>query len=248
MQVGWREKRVGMAATKVGSRIVVRGAAGPPLTLRALRAIELEGGWAVPVMADLTAIFNAGLDSGQVEIEVSTDRGTVCLDAEIVHSDGNFVVRAPGLRTAAVTEQRRENVRASLALSVRGTVLSTRGGPAGAEPVTRHDSPAGPRQVLDGLTRTVSAGGLCVVFGALPSGAQQGARLYLELTMPGGELAPAVVSVVERAPVKDGVLARLRFLDISPLDSERLVRMVFARQRADLAERRGTPRPRQLPH
>lgn len=235
-----------MATTKVGSRITIRGAGGP-LVLRALRAVELEGGWAVPVMADLSAVRSAGVGpEADVEIDVVTEAGVLRLDAEIVHSGGMFVVRAPGLRTAAVTEQRRENVRAAISMAVRGTVLSTGAEPA-AEPVTRHDGPAGPRKVLEGTTSTVSAGGLCVVFGALPPGARDGAQLYLELTMPSGDLAPAVVSVVQRKPVEGGVLARVRFLDISPLDSERLVRMVFARQRSELAERRSTPRPNQLP-
>lgn len=233
-----------MAATKVGTRIVVKGRSGR-LMLRALRAIELEGGWAVPVMADLAALASAGIQAGDVEIDVLTDRGSVCLDAELVHSDGMFLVRAPGLRTASITEQRRENVRAAVSMPVRGTILTARRGPG--EQVSRHDGPTGPRHVLEGTTRTVSATGMSVVFGALPAGAQEGTRLYLEFTMPGGDVAPAVATVVQRQPVSGGVLARVRFLDISPLDSERLVRIVFARQRAELAERRRTPRPRELP-
>ncbi len=243
-----------MAATTVGSRIVIR-APGGPVVLRALRAVELEGGWVIPVMGDLAALENCGSDAEPVQAEITSVDGIIRLDAEIVHAGPILALRAPGLRTAAVSEQRRENVRAAIALTVRGTVLSPGNGP-GESPAgdPRGDSgrPAGgpasrparvrPREELEGTTRTVSAGGLAVVFGDLPPSAQSGARLYLELNLPGGDLAPAVASMVERHPVKGGVLARLRFIDISPLDSERLVRMVFARHRADLADRRGETR------
>ena len=41
----------------------------------------------------------------------------------------------------------------------------------------------------------------------------------------------------------EGSTLRARFLDISPLDRERLVRLVFTRQRAELAERRVEAQP-----
>jgi c-di-GMP-binding flagellar brake protein YcgR len=227
-----------MAAVTAGTKIVIRGT-GRPVVLRALRPAQLDGGWAVPVMADLAALEDAGVRPGQIEIEVRTDEGTVSLDAEIVRSGDLFLVRAPGLRTAAMTEQRRDDVRAPVCLPVRGSILATH--PAGSG--TRHDGPQGPAAVLTGMTRTVSGGGLCLVLDELPAGARTGARLYLELTMPGGDLAPAVLRIVSREPVRDGVLVRARFDDISPLDSERLVRMVFTRQRTELAERRAAVRP-----
>jgi len=208
-----------MAATSMGGRIVVRTSRGAVL-LRALRAVELEGGWVVPVIADLSALERAGATGGTVSAEFATGTGPVRLDAEIVCRAGIFALRAPGLRPAAMVEQRRENVRAAIALAVRGSVLSA------------------PEHVLEGRTRTVSAGGVAVVVDAAPAQAVAGARMFLEITMPTGDLAPAVAIVVDRQRLKDGLLLRLRFADISPLDSERLVRMVFARQRADLADRR----------
>jgi hypothetical protein len=61
-----------------------------------------------------------------------------------------------------------------------------------------------------------------------------GARIYLELGLPGGDLALAVMSVIDQR----GPRVRASFVDISPLDRERLVRLVFKRQRAELADRR----------
>jgi hypothetical protein len=215
-----------MTSVQVGSRILVRGER-QAVVLRTLRAADLEGGWAVPVMADLAALQSAGLGPGPAEVEIRTPQGLCTLDAELVRGHDGFTLRAPGLRTAAVMEQRREAVRAMVALPLRGTVLA-RGATA----------PDGPSPVLTGRTRTVSAGGLAVALDVPAGSLPPGATLYLELALPGGDLAPVVVTVLGREQDDDGDMLRVRFADISPLDRERLVRLVFAQQRADLAERR----------
>jgi hypothetical protein len=87
--------------------------------------------------------------------------------------------------------------------------------------------------VLQGVTATGSGGGLSVDLRAA-AGLVPGARIYVEIGMPGGDLAPAVMTVLEH----DGPRVRAEFVDISQLDRERLVRLVFTRQRAELAERR----------
>jgi hypothetical protein len=195
------------------------------LVLRSLRAVELDGGWCVPVMGDVGAMQAAGLTTPTTLVEFPTDAGPVRLDAELVQADDTFVLRAPGLRTAAMIEQRRENVRGLVQLPFRGTVL--------AAASTRSQVPDSTGVDLEGITQTVSGGGISADLDGTLS-VTPGSRIYVELGMPGGDLAPAVMTVVEHA----GPRVRARFTDISPLDRERLVRLVFARQRAELAERR----------
>jgi PilZ domain len=222
-----------MAALMAGSRILVVAGASRPIVLRALRSADLSGGWVVPVLAGLGALEAAGAEHGSagepwpIEIDVVTDAGRLRLEAELVSTGELLLVRAPGLRTAALTEQRRTDVRGRVAIEVRGTVLA---------------APA-PASVLTGVTTTVSGGGLCVLLGDAPRAVTAGCRLYVELSMPGGEPAPAVVSVVSREPSPDGVLVRMRFTDISARDTERLVRLVFSQPQAEPGQRRRSLRP-----
>jgi hypothetical protein len=216
-----------MTTVAAGSKLVVHGTHAPVI-VRALGAASLEGGWSVAVLGDVAALQAAGLSGRTVLVEFPTEAGPVRLDAEVVQADGDFVLRAPGLRPAAIVEQRRENVRARVQLALRGTVVENSG------PVRRalRTAPA-PTAVLAGTTETVSGGGISLLLQGVGKVAA-GSTLYVELGMPGGDLAPAMVSVLEH----DGPAVRARFVDISPLDRERLVRLVFTRQRADLAERR----------
>ena len=217
-----------MTTVASGSKVLVHGSQST-VTLRSLRSVDLDGGWSVGVLGDLGQLEAAGVSAPLVDVEFVIDGTRVRLDAELVKSEGVFLLRAPGLRTAALEEQRRENVRALIRLPLRGTVL------------TASDSPTRPRgdeQVsgdiqLSGVTRTVSGGGISVELEE-QSGVVPGTTIYIELEMPSGELAPAVLTVVEQ----EGPTVRARFVDISPLDRERLVRLVFTRQRAELAERR----------
>jgi PilZ domain-containing protein len=223
-----------MISVTAGSRLLVHGTACA-VVVRALRAADLEGGWSVAVLGDAAALQAAGLTGRTAVVEFPTDHGPVRLDAEIVHADGSFLLRAPGLRTAAVVEQRREDVRALVRLPLRGTVLAAASAATRSQATddidARPDGVVG--VVLAGSTQTVSGGGVSLELQDTP-GIAAGTTIYLELGMPGGDVAPAVLTVIDH----DGPTVRARFVDISPLDRERLVRLVFTRQRADLAERR----------
>jgi hypothetical protein len=215
-----------MTSVAPGSKLRVHGAQAP-VVLRSLRPVTLEGGWSVAVLGDVAALQAAELAGRTLVVEFPTDHGPIRLDAELLQADGSFLLRAPGLRTAAIVEQRRVDVRALVRLPLRGTVLSA----AATRSEATDDHSAG--AVLAGTTETVSGGGISVELQGV-DGVDAGATIYVELGMPGGDLAPAVLTVINH----DGPTVRARFVDISPLDRERLVRLVFTRQRADLAERR----------
>jgi hypothetical protein len=220
-----------MTSVASGSRLLIHGAEA--VVLRTLRPVQLEGGWSVAVLGDVAALLAAELAPGPVVAEFSTDHGPLRLDAEIVQGEGSFLLRAPGLRTAAMVEQRREDVRALVRLPLRGTVLSAVATRSQATEDIDARSAETAGVMLAGTTETVSGGGISVELPDQP-GVTPGMTIYVELVMPGGDLAPAVLTVIDH----DGPTVRARFVDISPLDRERLVRLVFTRQRADLAERR----------
>jgi len=224
-----------MTTVAAGSRLLVQGEQAS-VVLRALRAAQLEGGWSVAVLGDVAALQAAGLTGRTAVVEFPTENGPVRLDAEVVQADGHFLLRAPGLRAAAIVEQRRENVRALVRLPLRGTVLaaaSTASRPTTTRSQAGEDiAEAGPGVVLAGTTESVSGGGISLELQGADVAA--GSTIYIEIGMPGGDLAPAVLTVLDH----DGSTLRAQFVDISPLDRERLVRLVFTRQRAELAERR----------
>jgi hypothetical protein len=222
-----------MSSVAAGSRLLVHGPLAP-VVLRTLRPTQLEGGWSVAVLGDLAALQSAGLAGKTVVVEFPTEHGPARVDAEVVQTGDSFLLRAPGLRAAAIIEQRRQNVRALVRLPLRGTVLA--GGSitrlqASEDIAAAADGDAG--VVLAGITETVSGGGISIELQEA-AGVVPGSTIYIELWMPGGVLAPAVLTVLDR----HGSTVRARFMDISPLDRERLVRLVFTRQRAELAERR----------
>ena len=222
------------ASVAAGSRLLVHMAGGGTAVLRSLRAVSLSDGWCIPVLADAAA-----LAAPATAVDLPTDDGMVRVDVELVRLDGALALHAPGLADAVLV-QRRSDLRGALRLRVRGALLSAgpvRRARGGAETVaaTPSDLPA----AVEGTTLSVSAGGvaLCVdgPGGTLPAGA----RLYAEFELPGGELVPAVLAVVEHAEGDAGSsFLRGRFLDISPRDRERLVKLVFARHREELAARR----------
>jgi hypothetical protein len=221
-----------MTSVAAGSRLLMHGTRSP-VVLRSLRDVQLEGGWSVAVLGDLAALQAAGVTGRSALVEFPTENGPLRLDAEVVQADNGFVLRAPGLQPAAIVEQRRENVRAPVRLPLRGTVL------APASTATRsqacEDIAAGTDggALLTGTTATVSGGGISLELRGI-AGLDAGTTIYVELGLPGGDLAPAVLTVLDQ----HGHTVRARFVDISPLDRERLVRLVFTRQRAELAERR----------
>jgi hypothetical protein len=223
-----------MTTVTAGSRLVIHGPEST-LTLRTLRTIELVGDWYVPVMADLELLQAAGVTDATSEVDFPTDQGRLRLDAELLQTDEALVLRAPGLRTAAMIEQRRENVRGLVRLPLRGKVLVSSGAASrsqGAQEAQESDRPEIGVD-LAGTTSSVSGGGISAEL-TMADWVDAGSKIYVEIEMPGGDLAPAVMTVLHH----EGQLVRARFVDISALDRERLVRLVFARQRAELAERR----------
>jgi hypothetical protein len=220
-----------MTTVAAGSKLVVHGP-DSPVVLRVLREAQLVGGWSVAVLGDVAALQASGVTGTPVLVEFPTESGMLGLDAEIVHADGTFLLRAPGLRAAALVEQRRENVRALVRLPLRGTVLAAQA-PATRAQANQDIAYGGPGVALAGITESVSGGGISLALEGADEVAP-GATIYLEIGMPGGDLAPAVLTVLDQ----DGMVLRARFVDISPLDRERLVRLVFTQQRAELAERR----------
>jgi c-di-GMP-binding flagellar brake protein YcgR len=89
--------------------------------------------------------------------------------------------------------------------------------------------------VIAGHTLDVSAGGARLDLPALQGRLGEGCRLYTEIELPGSQVAPAVVAVVRHSPPGP---AQVKFLDVAPVDRERIVRLVFEAERRLLAERR----------
>ena len=238
-----------MASVATGSRLVVHaGEVG--VTLRVLRGVDVgRAGWTVPVMADLEHLKSLvdaggpGAHTHRVVVEIPSEDGPLRMDAEIVVTEADLTLRAPrarptrAIRAAALTDQRRENVRGLVKLEFRGTLMqrppST---PRGRRRSPGHLAALGPgdgaQAELVGSTTSVSAGGVCVDLGQGRPLAE-GLTLYGEITLPNGDLVPALLLVVEQTP--QGF--RAEFSDISPIDSERLVRLVFDRERGGLAKR-----------
>lgn len=239
-----------MASVARGSKLVVRSGERC-VPMRSLRSVDISGtGWAIPVLADLNSLLAAGLPGApgqRVVLDLTTDAGPVQVDVEIVATDGDLMLRAPRkqasrpVRAAALTDQRRENVRGPVRLEFRGTVMSRAGARVGLRgPVSRREKGAlaamgpgeGARAHLVGATTSISAGGVCVDLDeSVP--VEAGDSLYGEITLANGDLVPALMIVLEQT----GKGFRAEFTDISPIDSERLVRLVFHRERGELANR-----------
>jgi PilZ domain len=213
-----------MVAVAPGDRVVLRTDEGY-VALRVLRGAELVGAWRLDVLALV----------GQVRplsgvLELPTVGGPVVrLPARLAVVDGAVVLQAGrsdtpnGAAPSGDVPQRRVDVRAEVHLPVRAAAVDRRG-----EEVLRGG-------VLAGHTLDVSAGGARLDLPGLQDRLGDGCRLYTEIELPGGPLAPAVVAVVRHAPPGP---AQVRFLDVAPVDRERIVRLVFEAERRLLAERR----------
>jgi c-di-GMP-binding flagellar brake protein YcgR len=163
-------------------------------------------------------------------LELPTVGGPVVrLPARLAVVDGAVVLQAgrsenpTGVAPSADLPQRRVDVRAEVHLPVRAAAVDGRGERA------LHGA------VLVGHTLDVSAGGARLDLHGLGAGLADGCRLYTEIELPGGQLAPTVVAVVRHDPPGP---AQVRFLDVAPIDRERIVRLVFEAERRLLAERR----------
>ena len=194
------------------------------VALRVLRPGELVGAWRLHVLAPAGRL---GKVRGVLELAAPTG-GTVRLPARLALAEDGLVLEAgradepTGTLADPEQGQRRQDVRGELHLPVRVAALDARG-----EQALRG-------VVLTGHTLDVSAGGARFELPGLRTPPEAGSRLYAELTLPGDELAPAVVEVVRYG---DGAL-QVRFLDLAPLDRDRLAGLVFEAERRLLAERR----------
>jgi len=158
--------------------------------------------------------------------EVATDTGQISLDAHLSVTDGMLVLR-PGPSTRQVAVQRRQDVRAPVALPLRGVVVTGQAR-SGLDHIA-----------LDGTTVTVSGGGIEAEIDLATPRLPVGTAVFVELRLPDDAVVPAVLAVVEHRPRR----FRGRFVDIAAADRERLVRLVFEQERRTLAHR---PRCRDL--
>jgi hypothetical protein len=194
------------------------------VALRVLRSVELVGAWRVLVLAPAG---RPGRIAGVLELAGPTG-GTVRLPARLALSEDGLVLEAgradepTGTLADPQQGQRRQDVRGELHLPVRVAALDGRGERA------LHGA------VLAGHTLDVSAGGARFQLAGLRTPPESGSRLYAEMTLPGETLAPAVVEVVRYAERA----LQVRFLDVAPLDRDRLAGLVFEAERRLLAERR----------
>jgi len=216
---GWTADHHQVVSIEVGTRVLLR-AAHRVVPLRTLAPLTLVGGWSVTVLAELT--------SGPVrgELEVAGPRGVVRFPAEVVRHGDVMLLRAVAAGMPRVV-QRRSAARVELELALRAAVLSVgSGGPAG--------SGVGENQrEIGGRTTSIGGGGVAVHWDE-PVTLPLGTHVYLELELPEGPVVPAVTKVVAAEPAR----TRLSFVDVAPVDSERLIALVFRVQRRQLAERR----------
>ena len=211
---------------KAGSRLVLHTHGGT-FVLRAVEDVALTNGWSVPVIADSTAV-----EAGPGEIDIPTEHGAVRVPGVVRARDGRLTMHPLGA-AEEVAAQRRRDVRGRLELSVRAQLPFAQD--EDAPPAARQLSPTGLKVAyLRGHTVDISAGGFMAYLTSPAVRLRRGSGLYLELDLPNGVLAPSVVAVVEHY----GRALRAQFVDIAPGTREALARLVFAQQRAELAERR----------
>ena len=212
-----------MVAVSAGDRVVLRTDDGQ-VALRVLRSAELVGAWRLQVLAPAG---RPGKVAGMLELARPTG-GVLRLPARLALAEDGLVLEAgradepTGTLADPEQGQRRLDVRGELHLPVRVAALDGRGEQA------LHGA------VLAGHTLDVSAGGARLDLAGLRTPPEPGARLYAELTLPDEALAPAVVEVVQHAERA----LQVRFLDLAPLDRDRLAGLVFEAERRLLAERR----------
>jgi hypothetical protein len=212
-----------MATVAAGSRLVLHSASGARV-VRALHDVVLVDGCRIPVLGDVAAV-----DGQEGIVEVPTDRGALTVRA-VLDGHGAGLSLRPLDSWGTVAVQRRGDMRSAVALPVRAAFLPD--GPLCGPPAPLARDGARAADV-EGATLDASGGGLAVQL-RQPARLSPGARLYVEIDLPDGVLAPAVAVVVAQR----GTVFRARFHDITLRDRERLVRAVFARHRADLAGRR----------
>lgn len=211
-----------MATIRAGSRIEVQCVSGTRV-LRALQDVALLDGCRIPVIGDVAAI-----DARERTVELSTDRGVLTVQAVLDVRGPGAQLRPVGPWRAAPV-QRRGDVRSAVTLPLRGVLLPE--GPL-AGPPARLGLDGSRVADVEGATLDASGGGLAARL-RRPVTLKPGTRLYVEVDLPDGVCLPAVAVVVAQR----GSMLRARFHDITLGDRERLVRVVFARHRLELAQR-----------
>ncbi len=206
---------VGVPSVAAGSRLLLYASTGA-IPLRSLAEVTIAGSWRVAVLGPAAAVT-----AGEGIAELPTDQGLLRVPARIRLVDGVLTL-SPVATAPTVLQQRRRDVRAEVELAVRAADL---------EGLRANRASAA---VVEGKTFSLSAGGFCayVTCAGTPPGAGQ--LMYAELELPDGAPVRSTVTVLE---LRVGCL-RAAFTDISRADRERLVRLVSARQREDLALRR----------
>jgi hypothetical protein len=235
-------QEVEMAVVAAGSRVLYRTVKGTRV-LRTLRdvSLDLDAGvaWFIPVVGDVSA-----LALGPGTADLPTSDGVLQAQVVVEGQGGGLGLRPIG-DSGRPPVQRRGDMRSALTVPVRAALLPD--GPLTSRPAPFTGVDSRDAEIL-GTTINASGGGLsarvegplldAVIRDGTPGGRRAlgaGSRLYAELDLPDGRGPAAAVLVVV---LQRGPLLRARFHDIAPADRERLVRIVFARHRADLRERR----------
>lgn len=190
---------------------------GRQVPVRTLADLDLDLDAVRPQDLELPVMAPTGLVDSEGRLELGTATGLVSLQVHVVRCGDGLALR---LGSELRRDQRREAVRGDVALDVL---------------IALPDGAGGSYRVVRGRTLNVSAGGLLVRLATEPGELQHpGHLLDAELTLPGDRHVSAVLQVVD----VDQRGVRTAFAEIEPAAQELLVRMVFARERAELARRR----------
>lgn len=192
----------------VNQRVVLRLGAGPELSSR---VEEHVGAREVLIARPFDGTVLRRLTPGQVvTIEWATPRGLARATGVVGEELGVGVPTHAVTIGSVETVQRRSHVRAVMVLELQGR----RGSGSEARGCTLDLSGAGMRFSFEGGTL------------------RPGDPMFVRLLPPGDLPLPATGRVVRRA---DGGTYAMRFEEMDPADRERLIRLVFASHRHELA-------------
>lgn len=203
---------------------MVLTADGRRVTLKALATASICGLGSVgqrEVTARVSVIGpSEALHLGPGRVEVTTSAGAVRLPAMVVDDGAGMVLRI-GVEQPDV--QRRSEVRGDLELPLQVAV------PLPEDPTEQTV------RLLPGRTKNVSASGLLASL-SVGTGMNiaPGTRLEAQVQLPDGQSVPVTLAVIEMTHFG----LRAAFVGLRHMDAERFARLVFARERERLAERR----------
>ncbi len=204
-----------------GDRVTLKTLA--ETTVRASGSVEDAAVARVPVMGPSDA-----LALGPGRVEVATEQGLVSVLARVV-VDGTGMSLHLGSSTPVT--QRRQEVRGDVELPITVTIP----GADASDPSPR---------VVTGRTRNVSAGGLMATLDLNIAGSvRSGTVVPVVLELPEGEPIQTSLQVIEIANFG----LRGSFVGLEHRQAERLARLVFAKERERLAERRRQAERRAIP-